>query len=282
MANDRWRPLRGVEPARLSQARLLAHYGVQWLARAARAYVRPQADDAHTNLGWDEDLGGFVTHAFADGCRVGLRFGDLTLVATGGAAAGATLGLIGLADADARRWLREQVHKRGLDPAALDGRSPYEMPAHEVASGGVYAGADLGDALGELAAWFANANVSLARLQNAFAAHGLAAPAARCWPHHFDLATLASFASAAGATAYVGAGLSPGDGYYDEPYFYVSLYPWVDAATLPALPKPGHWRTADFMAAVATAQRLAACAQPEQSADALLFAAVDHAMRLLR
>jgi hypothetical protein len=37
----------------------------------------------------------------------------------------------------------------------------------------------------------------------------------RCWPHHFDLATLFSFPTQnADATGYVGAGLSPGDEYF--------------------------------------------------------------------
>jgi hypothetical protein len=44
--------------------------------------------------------------------------------------------------------------------------------------------------------------------------------------HHFDLATLTTLpARNADATGYVGVGLSPGDEYYDEPYFYVSVYP---------------------------------------------------------
>jgi len=50
MRGPDWMPLRGVNQRRLSEARLQAHYAVQWLARAARAYVPPQPDDEHTNL----------------------------------------------------------------------------------------------------------------------------------------------------------------------------------------------------------------------------------------
>src|ERR1700687_5123272 len=57
-----WRPLRGVDHGRLSEARLQAHYAAQWLARAARAFIPPQPDDGHTNLGWDHAFGGFTTH----------------------------------------------------------------------------------------------------------------------------------------------------------------------------------------------------------------------------
>ena len=61
MRGSYWVLLHGVEKRRLSEARLQAHHALQWLARAARAYVQPQPDDGHTNLGWDGVLGGFTT-----------------------------------------------------------------------------------------------------------------------------------------------------------------------------------------------------------------------------
>ena len=72
MSNPEWRRNRPrSRPA--TEARLHAHYAAQWLARAARAYILPQLDDSHTNLGWDRMLGGFVTHPLPDGMRLGLR-----------------------------------------------------------------------------------------------------------------------------------------------------------------------------------------------------------------
>ena len=44
---------------------------------------------------------------------------------------------------------------------------------------------------------------------------------ARIWPHHFDLGALLPI----GDGRAIGLGLSPGDGAYDEPYFYTSPYP---------------------------------------------------------
>jgi hypothetical protein len=45
-----WRPLVGVDAAELTEARLQAHYAVQWLAKLARAALPAQPDDSHTNL----------------------------------------------------------------------------------------------------------------------------------------------------------------------------------------------------------------------------------------
>ena len=72
-----WRLLRAVDKPRLHAARLQAHYAVQWLARAARAYIPPQTDDGHTSLQWEDDLDGFVTHPLSDGLRVSLQIATL-------------------------------------------------------------------------------------------------------------------------------------------------------------------------------------------------------------
>ena len=79
---------------------------------------------------------------------------------------------------------------------------------------------------------------------------------------------------------YVGAGLSPGDEYYDEPYFYVSVYPEPDPAALPSLPMLGHWHLRDFMAAVATAHKIVAAKNQQAETDGFLRAAVDGAIKV--
>jgi hypothetical protein len=109
------------------------------------------------------------------------------------------------------------------------------------------------------------------------------APQPRCWPHHFDLATQTSFPlQRRDTTAYLGAGLSPGDRFYGEPYFYLSVYPAPDPSTLPRLPPVGHWHVQDFTAAVTTATDILASAQPEADADAFLAAALEAALALCR
>src|SRR5262245_42036108 len=158
MSSPTWRPLRGVDPARLSEARLQAHFAVQWLSRAARAYVPARPDDSHTNLGWDDRFGGFSTHPLPDGTRIALRLADLTLAVLNQAGAADALALDGRRDADARAWLGRHIAARSLDPVGLDTPDPYEMPAHAIASGAAYGSAALKEFLAELAAWFANAN----------------------------------------------------------------------------------------------------------------------------
>src|ERR1700738_1527040 len=93
-------------------------------------------------------------------------------------------------------------------------------------------------------------------VQRQMMAHKFAVSSVRCWPHHFDLSTLTTLpVRAAETTGHVGVGLSPGDEYYNEPYFYISVYPDPDSAMLPGLPKFGHWHTHEFTAAVMPARR---------------------------
>ena len=280
-----WVPLRWVDQRRLSEARLQAHHAIQWLARATRAYVPPQPDDAHTNVGWDAALGRFTTHPLQDGAWLSLRITDLTLAlhVGEGSTQVQSFSLDDRSDAQARQWLGEQLSARGLDAHALDAPSPYEMPAHAVSQGAAYSPAGLTDALAELAGWFGNAGLSLGFIHSQMIGRKLAVSPVRCWPHHFDIATLTTLpARNADGTGYVGVGLSPGDEYYDEPYFYVSVYPEPDPTALSSLPTLGHWHLRDFMAAVATARKIVAAKNQQAETDNFLRAAVDSAIKLFR
>ena len=283
MSSSDWRPLGTVDLRSLSEARLQAHYAVQWLARAARAYVAAKPDDSHTNLGWDDALDGFTTHPLPGGIRLGLSISTLTLVLVdAGGGSRASLSLADRSDGEARAWLGGQMQAMNLAPGALDAPSPWEMPAHPIAGGAAYDSTSLADARKELAAWFVNADRSLRRIASAHAAKQRTVSPVRCWPHHFDIATLISLEGGDPEHARsVNAGLSPGDGSYDEPYFYVSPWPYPDAGKLLPLPAPGHWHTQGFLAAVAPASRIVAAARQQPPAEEFLQAAVNAAIRAL-
>jgi len=272
MDRSRWRNITGLDRARLSEARLAAHYAAQWLARIARAYVLPRADDVHTNLGWSDSQGALTTHELAAGGSAGLRISELTLVlweeGSGGAQA---FPLDSRRDEDVRTWLGDRLREMGLDPAALDAPLPYPMPAHAIGSGAPYAARALAAPLAELAAWFGNADLALGEARQRVLARGLDAPPACFWPHHFDLDSLIKLDQ----ERTVGAGFSPGDDYYDEPYFYVSRYPAPDVSRLPSLPLRGHWHTHDFVGAIALARNVIAVGDQQGEIETFLSTAID-------
>jgi hypothetical protein len=273
-----WRPIGGIDLGRLREARLEAHYAVQWLARAARAFVPAHPHDGHTSLTWDD---GLDTHPLEGDLRLGLRVRALTLL-LGGAGGRQSFPLDGRTDADARRWLGEQLGARGLDAGKLDAPTPYDMPAHPVGRGGPYGAGKLADALAELAAWLANAQWSLGVVRERMTGRGVAPSPVRCWPHHFDMATLILVEGGDAEHARsVNAGFSPGDEHYDEPYFYVSPHPYPDPAKLPPLPALGHWHVRGFTAAIASASRIVATKDRQAAAGEFLDAAVAAAVKAL-
>lgn len=257
----------------LHAARLQAHYAAQWLARASRAYLKPQPHDRHTSLGWDGAFGGLVTHPLPDGSRLGLRIADLTLAFLD--VHPQELPLDGRTETEVRTWLGGHIAARNLAAGMLDDPAPYAMPGHVLALGARYSLDELGDAFKVLAVWSSNANAALAGVQKHLAARKLKAPPVRCWPHHFDLDCAVDL----GRGRTMGIGYSPGDEFCDEPYFYTSMWPEPFIPSLPLLPAMAHWHTYKFLAALAPAHKIVAAhdqgAYVQQFLDVSVKAALD-------
>jgi hypothetical protein len=217
--------------------------------------------------------------------RLSLQISNLTLALSDGhgPAGIQSIFLSGRTDPEVRQWLGDQLGKVGIDAGDLDTPSPYKIPAHAIAKGAPYDAVTSAIALAELAAWFSNSELLLKNIQRQLTERKLAASSVCCWPHHFDLATLTTLSRhTAGETGYVGIGLSPGDEYYDEPYFYVSVFPKPDPAALPTLPMFGHWHTHEFMAAIVPAHKIVAARDQESETADFLRCAVDAALRILK
>jgi hypothetical protein len=276
MTAAHWQKVHRVDFRKLRDARLQAHYAAQWLARAARGCVPPRPLDGHTSLGWDDGFRGLTTHALPGGARLGLRIADLTLAILGGAPA--TLSLDGRADPEVRTWLGGALTAHGLDAAALDAPSPYDIPAHVIAVGARYSTDELIEPLRALAIWYADANGMLEKIRQKLLTRHVKAPPVRCWPHHFDLDTLVSLGRGRG----IGAGFSPGDEYCDEPYFYLTIYPEPAIPTLPLLPPVGHWHSHEFLAAFAPAHKIVAAADQPAAVEHFFDVAIEAAFTALR
>jgi hypothetical protein len=252
MTGPNWQHVTVADYRKLRDARLLAHYGAQWLARAARGYIPAQPHDGHTSLGWDGEFRGLTTQPLPDNSRIGLRIPDLMLCVLGDR--GEALPLDGRAEPEVRAWLGEQLAGRGADPSRLDAPAPYDMPHNVVALGARYSIEELVEPLEAMAVWFANGHAMLSAVRQGLLARKFKAPEVRCWPHHFDMDSLIAL----GGGRAVGSGFCPGDEFCDEPYFYISIYPEPYIPALPLLPPVGHWHSYKFIAALAPAHKIVA------------------------
>lgn len=263
-----WSTLGATAPDRLAEARDQLHHAAQWPSRAARRLLEPEADDSHSNLGWDDRVGGLVGHRLETGrgrLDLALRFSDLTLLAWLDGQDLSSLPLDGRTDADAGAWTADVLRSVGADPTGVAGRLPYELPAHPLQGGARYRLTDHRAALAELARWYGNAALVLDDVTVAFADERPGPSPVRCWPHHFDIATLIALEEGEAETARaIGVGFAPGDAAIAEPYFYCNPWPHLPVEGLPDLPAPGRWHTDGFVGAVAVAS--AVVAQPDQEA----------------
>jgi hypothetical protein len=240
-----------VNPADLVDARLQAHHAAQLVVALGISYLPARDDDSHTNLEWVPELEALAGRLIPGrhAVRGALRIADPTLLILDDSSivsAGFPLG--GRTIEEAYRWLGARMEHAGADRARLTSAKHYSIPQHPVARGAPFAPAN--EAAAELARYYAGAEEVLTELARA---HSTASEV-RCWPHHFDIATRITLAS--GRT--VGAGLSPGDGSYAEPYYYVTPYPHPQG-DLPRLPH-GFWHSKEWVGAVLPASHLAKAA----------------------
>ena len=240
----RWHQLS--EPGdRLAAARRQCHHAVQLNTRFARAFAQPKEDDSHTSLSWD-----FEHHALvgvpAASFRIGLRIADLTfLLLDSIGATVSTFPLHGQTFSGATEWLAGIVRHEGFDPAPLANRIHFELDDHPLLHGARFESRTNEAELQELARWYANAASCL---------EAIGQPV-RCWPHHFDIATQLSNGETIGGGRTIGAGLSPGDASYNEPYFYVTLWPSPDPTSLRPL-RAGKWHTQGWTGAALSAHEI--------------------------
>jgi hypothetical protein len=272
-----WQSLNPSIARELSDARLQLHYAAQFATAAGISYLVPQPDDSHTNLGWDrkhEALRSREVRALSHAVRVAVRPRDLTLIVLIDGSIGQQIPLHGSTISQAESVLRASLAAAGLDGRRLTLRKHYELPPHHVAGGDPFDASKAGE-FAELAHWFGNAAGLLGDLQSR-----IGSSAVRCWPHHFDIATLADIAP--GRTS--GAGMLPGDGMYPGPYFYVNAYPTPPADRVRApLQGGGTWNTDGWTGAVLTGSKLT----PDASAQAMqvrsfLDSAMEACANLLR
>lgn len=274
MSDDPWARLGGVSPGALVGARIVAHHASQLASAPAVTWLHHEDDWRHENLGWDVVAEALVGRAVAGRCAA-LRIRDLTLLVLPGEAD--ALDLVGRTREEASRWLAACFARARNDAPRALSLPPHPIPGHPVADGEPFP-AIAAEALAELSRWFAAANAVLV----AFAAREGRASPVRCWPHHFDLATLVTLAGRGEDARTVGLGLSPGDGGIPEPYLYVTPWPYPEPGDLPGLPA-GAWNTQGWVGAVLRGAEVVAwpAAARRARAEGFLEAAFEAASTLL-
>jgi hypothetical protein len=256
-----WRRLDPDRAESIEPARLEVHWAAQ-IAAAAGSSLLPARDDfEHTNLAWSPAQEALLGRTIAESdLRAGIRPRDLAIVLASENELFAEQTLAGRTLAQGLRWLSSEIEARWRGSMRALALPSHDLPPHPVGRGEAFAGVD-GASLAVVGDWLANAQSAIEEVR---ARH--AGSEARCWPHHFDVATRIAL----DVDRSIGAGVSLGDAREREPYFYVSPWPYPKGRELPLLPKGARWNTEVWVGALLPARAL----DPDpmaQRAQALAF-----------
>jgi hypothetical protein len=242
------------------------HYAVKLLALVSALLRKSAPDYSHTALQWDDKLG-FTTQTIAtSGVLQPFRIAvdpillNLSLLVDDQYLKSFSLGDRSLSEA--YDWLRTVLTELGI-PVETLAKLTY-VPSDEgdeLARGETFTSQKLTSNLTDYYA------ISSKVLQDIVRQEPNASPV-RLWAHHFDIATLISYPSEqneSGEGKSIGVGLSPSDSSYDEPYWYVTPYPYPeDKTNLPELAGNGFWHTEEWVGAVLTASQFG---EPKSSSE---------------
>lgn len=220
----KWRRLDAIPFEKISKARDYAHEAIQFLSSAGLSYVQKREDDSHTNCEWSRSLKAFVGNVFGEKNKIclGLNILDFKLLLL--KENWTIIDAFHLKDKnleDVLSWLKNNFENQRLDSKEFNLERHYEIPVKTVFEGGMFK-VENKQAFQELSDYFSNADLVL----RAFINELTNATPVRCWPHHFDIATLLNIGEE--SLQSIGIGLSPEDSSNNEPYFYVTMWPYPD------------------------------------------------------
>jgi len=251
-----WKKLGKRKPGSLVHSRHQLHQAIQLVAAVGRNYHLPEKGDPFGSLEWLPDINGLAgqeVDTSSGKIKCALNFDSFNLQFLINGIPEQSIPLNGKLDQAILQEMQNSLDSLGLNGSKLDLNKPYKIPEYKIGLSEAYA--SNAKEFKELAKYFGNANEVFKDL----AANLEGTSEVKCWPHHFDIAMVITLTDTGDpeASSSIGVGLSPGDESYQEPYFYITPWPYPDL-NIPWMAEitVGHWHTEGFVAAVLTGTTL--------------------------
>ena len=278
---ESWQKTGKIDPKSLTESRLQLHYAIQFAAAVGNFLTESKPDASHASLTWNSELNLFVSGIVATKKPFQVALEPVSLTSIILDTQGKKLAEFSLGKKTMEQgmnWLKREIASLGADGEKLTFVSyPDDFPDHPLARGTPFNETQEVQRQ-ELTAYYANTNLLLQEIVSTTEG----ASPIRIWPHHFDLATLISLPyTQKGEAMSIGVGLSPGDSSYDQPYWYVTPWPYPDPANLPELDGGGSWHTQDWVGAILSASQLSQGDEQQAQVKAFLQSAVKALLALL-
>ncbi|MEQ9300849.1 MAG: DUF5996 family protein [Cyclobacteriaceae bacterium] len=248
---NKWKRIKGVDREVLRDTRKTLHQTVQIVSAFPRHLLPHDPTDGTASLEWnpeDKALQSIpVPNSHDLEMRSGLSFKDFLLTIKYADMSCDKFHILGKSVNAGMDWLKRELKKMAFASESLTLDLPYEIESYDNAASLMVNKR----ACKEYARLYGNTFQALSELVDNFPeAHDI-----RCWPHHFDLATLIPVGTddKGEITKSIGVGLSPGDEGVEEPYLYVNVWPDIELEVLQQHVLPaGRWNTEGWSGAVLT------------------------------
>lgn len=250
MSSDNWKTLQYPATEELEEARHQFHQAIQNVSSIGRSFLPTDQSDKNANLEWDSKLQRLAGR-WIEGeemFRSSFSLSDFSVLLVDELFNTiSSISLKGKKQREVMIWLEEQIDELGLKSNDISLKLPYTIPEYPTAKGEAF-GEVYPLAGHELEAWFHNADLVLKKLTVEIEG----ASKVRCWPHHFDIASLITLVDTGDAetSKSINIGMSPGDENYNEPYFYVSPWPYPLTELPDISDTGGFWHEENWIGAI--------------------------------
>lgn len=248
--NKDWQLLTFPDVSHLSQAREQFHQAIQNVAAVGRSFLPLSPDDENANLEWDASLqrlvGRWVEGDIRFRSSISLQKFEVYLVDEQLRTV-SSIAMEGVRQTDVMVWLEHELSKLGADFSKINLACPYVIPEYPTAKKEPFHLEDM-KAAGELSKLYHNtATLLKGLLKNEENGSEI-----KCWPHHFDIAARITLLDTGDpeTSRSINMGMSPGDKYYDEPYFYCSPWPYPTKNLIDLSVVKANWHEDEWVGAV--------------------------------
>ncbi|MEP4532356.1 MAG: DUF5996 family protein [Cyclobacteriaceae bacterium] len=266
-----WRPFESIEFPNedLKLAKEQAHQAVQPVSAVARKFLPEVPNDANATLAWVPGFTRLAGHwvTGAKSFRASFSFLDFNIYLVDEKVNTISqIQLLGKSQNQLLIWLEEQIGKLELDASDLTMNLPYDLPDYDSKGSSVFSAEQ--QMVLELSKYYHNTYVVLKEVCKSLSKDDFTI---QTWPHHFDLAVsiIVKDTGDPETDSTVSLGMSPGDGEFSEPYFYVNTWPHVNTRELPKLASGAKWHEESWTGAVLAASQVVN--QPDQKGTVSRF-----------
>lgn len=239
------------------------HQAIQLVGMVSRSFLPPDPSDEQATSQWlskSQSLAGNLANGRHQ-LRLALRITDASLLFLD--AEEQVIDQLKLANEyypDVLQWIQSKLADEGFAASKFNQILPYQIPDYDP---GKQFSAFPDHALAEFSGYYSNAHNLLTEIQSKYQSSAIV-----CWPHHFDIATLITLESDPDPekAKTIGMGLSPGDSYYNLPYFYINTWPYLTKEQIQneTWSSAGTWHTQDWIGTVLPADKIITWESGEQ------------------